>query len=411
MAFTIILLLAPQAFIPALRPWRIALIAAGVGVTAHLLQRFFAGRPLMTAGREMAFTLGLVGWAVITLPLSYWPQGSVSFLIEAYLKTVALFWLLGNVVDTLPRLRTVAWGLTWMAVPLALTGVKNFVTGSFVGVGTGKRILGYEAGLTENPNDLALILDLILPLTVALWANCRDAGVRLLLLAIVALEAAGVMVTFSRGGFLTLATVFAVFLFRGLRRGRVAWAAVAVVGALLVVLVLPADFVARMDTITDIQSDPTGSAQARWRDTAAAMRFVLANPLIGAGVGMNTLALNDVRGAVWTQVHNVYLEYAVELGLPGLALFLLLFRACLRKVRSVLGHGDSETGALLELARLAEGIEVSLLAFAVAAFFYPIAYNIYFYYLAGLAVAAGGVHQSLLGLHEETAAPTLVPAT
>jgi hypothetical protein len=48
--------------------------------------------------------------------------------------------------------------------------------------------------------------------------------------------------------------------------------------------------------------------------------FVARHPVIGAGVGMDVLALNELRGPVWLSVHNVYLNYAVDLGLVGLGL-------------------------------------------------------------------------------------------
>jgi len=41
-----------------------------------------------------------------------------------------------------------------------------------------------------------------------------------------------------------------------------------------------------------------------------------------------------------------------------------------------------------DLFLLAEGIQVSLAVFAVAALFHPVAYHFYFYYMAGLALAA-----------------------
>jgi O-antigen ligase len=119
----------------------------------------------------------------------------------------------------------------------------------------------------------------------------------------------------------------------------------------------------------------------------AATRFVLDHPLTGAGLGMNTLALNEVRGPAWTMVHNVYLEYAADLGLPGLALFLCLLLSCLKRARAARRRAQG----LPELSALGAGIETALLGFAVAAFFYPVAYHFYFYYLAGLAVAAGSL--------------------
>jgi O-antigen ligase len=337
----------------------------------------------------MAFTAGLVIWAVVTVPLSSWPGGSLSFLLDSYFKTVAVFWLLANVVDTLPRLIHAAWALTLLSVPLALTGIKNFVSGAFIEVNHGvRRVEGYDAGLTANPNDLALMLNLILPLSLALLVATRSVFARVVLLAIVALQAGCVIATFSRAGFLTLGVVFAAYAWRFLRRGRAAWAVAIVAMALLGLLVVPSDYVDRVATITDIDSDATGSAQSRWSDMVTASQYVLEHPIVGAGIGMNTLALNELRGPAWKIVHNVYLEYGVELALPGLVLFLLLVWSCLRTVRRVRRRTQGAP-SLVELSWLAEGLRVAILAFVVAAFFHPVAYHFYFYYLAGLAVAAG----------------------
>jgi len=391
LVFTFILVVAPQSFVPALRPLRIALLAAVAGITATLGDRVVHGRPLTVVGKEIVLTAALVVWAVITVPSSYWPGGSVSFLLDIYFKTVAIFWLLVNVVDTLGRLRTLAWSLTLMGVPLALTALKNFASGAFMDK---NRIVGYEGGLTANPNDLALMLNLLLPLAVGLLLASRSAMARGLLLTIVLLEATAVIVTFSRGGFLSLAACVGLYLWRLVRRGLTGWVLAAVLVCAGGSILLPSSYLARLATIADIDSDPTGSAQARWSDTVAAVRFVIANPLIGAGMGMDTEALNEVRGATWKQVHNAYLEYAVDLGLPGLTLFGLLFTSCVRKVRSVRrqagGGPDSR-----DLACLAEGIEIALITFGVGAFFAPVAYQFYFYYLAGLAVAAGEIDRKL----------------
>ena len=116
------------------------------------------------------------------------------------------------------------------------------------------------------------------------------------------------------------------------------------------------------------------------------MRFVAAHPILGAGVGMNVLALNETRGASWKNVHNVYLEYAVDLGLPGLGLFLALFAGCLCATVVAMRRAAAITAP--DLFLLAEGLQTSLLVFAVAALFHPVAYHFYFYYVAGLAIAA-----------------------
>jgi O-antigen ligase len=121
-------------------------------------------------------------------------------------------------------------------------------------------------------------------------------------------------------------------------------------------------------------------------DTLAAVSVVLANPIIGTGIGTNVLALNQERGALGIAVHNVYLEYAVELGIPGLVLFVLLLVECLKSAGRMRRRTAGVPGQQ-QLFCLAEAIQVSLVAFAVAAVFHPVAYHLFFYYVAGLAVA------------------------
>jgi hypothetical protein len=100
-------------------------------------------------------------------------------------------------------------------------------------------------------------------------------------------------------------------------------------------------------------------------------------------------------------VHSVYLEYAIDLGLPGLVLFLLLLVGSVRSAGRAARLAEAHPGGR-ELSILANGIRVSLLAFAAAAFFSPVAYHFHFYYFAGLALAA-------LGIAESSASPAPEP--
>jgi len=389
-AFTFVLLIAPQNIIPALRPLRLGMLAAGTGLGALLTDRLGRGLPVTRVTREIKIAAALLVWAVVTVPFSYWPGGSIGLLTALYLKTLAIFLLIVNVVSTVDRLRKVAWALTLMTIPIALTGVENFLSGVYVRGGLDqavKRIVGYEAALTQNPNDLALLLNLILPLTVALLLITPSAAARTCLFGIVGLQVVGIVVTFSRAGFLTLAATLVVSVLTSAGRLDRRWAWALLILAIVCVPLLPTDYVSHLFTITDIDTDPTGSAQGRWAQQVAAAAYVAGHPLIGAGLGQNILAMNEVLGPAWLMVHNAYLEYAIDLGLPGLALFLLLFVTSIRSAgRAARLAATGPAGR--ELSVLANGIRTSLLALAVAAFFSPVAYHFHFYYFAGLAVAA-----------------------
>jgi len=397
--FTFILLISPQSYFPLLGSLRIALVTAVVALTAYLWDRIVHRRPFPVVTREIWIAASLAGWAALTIPFSYWPGGSVSFLLDVYLKTLVIFWLITVTVNRLSRFRQMAWGLTLMGIPVAMTAIGNYLSGVFIGGPASQslnRIVGYEAPLTENPNDLALMLNLILPLTLALWWSHPRRIVRIILLAVVALDVLAVIATFSRAGFLELVFIFLIYSWKYRDRYRPNLVAAVLVVALACLALLPTNYVDHIGTILNKESDQTGSASERWNDMAAATNFVFEHPILGAGIGMNILALNKERGAHWRMVHNLYLEYAVDLGLIGLSLFLVLQIGCFRLIGEV-QRRSARMPKLHELSCLAEGVRISLAAFSVGVFFYPVAYQFYFYYLAGLAIASSTVYAREFG--------------
>jgi len=419
LVFTGLLFLAPQAFLPGFGRLRMALPVGAFAIAAHCWTRFVAGRPLMRGSREMWLAGALLAWSVATVPVSTMPEFSERVLLEEYLKVLGVFWLFANIVSTLGRLRLVAWAFTLTAVPLAATGLWNLLSHRVVqeGLGLG-RIVSYDAPLTSDPNDLAMVLNLILPLTVGLFLISRRRAARLLLAGLVALEAGGVISTFSRGGFLTLAVLFVIYLRTLNKTGQWKWAVAALLLAVAAVPLLPRGYLDRLSTITDINADTTGSAQQRLDNTRTALAFVLSHPLAAAGLGMNGLVIYRVHQAegkaaplLW--VHNSFLEYAVDLGWFGLGLFLLLLVSC---YGCAVGVRDRCAGvpALRELSGLAEAIRISIVGGAASAFFLPAAYQPYLYFITALGAATVAVFEAetRTAVQARTAdrAPRLAPA-
>jgi probable O-glycosylation ligase (exosortase A-associated) len=407
LAFTFVLIVSPQAWFPVLGSLRIALVAAAVAIVAALLDGAMNRRPLRRTPTAFALVLAIVSWAVLTLPLSYWPGGSVAALTDHFLKAIAFFWLIATVVTTESRLRRFLWLLVLASLPLSLTALQNFASGSFLRTPDGAvpRIAGYTAagsGLAANPNDLALMINLLIPFAAALMVTSRRLLPRLVAASALLLGIAGVIVTFSRAGFLTLAVMGLVGLL-ALGRRRPLALLVAVVVLATASTMLPQGYFERLSTITDIESDTTGSAQGRWNDALVAMEVAARNPITGVGLDQNVLALNQERGATWREVHNVYLQYAVDLGLPGLVLFLALFVSLFRTAGRVRRAGRRLKGGR-HVAVAAGSVQVTLVAFAVAAFFHPVAYQFYFFLAAGLALAVQNVlrHTAVVPLRPTT---------
>jgi len=392
LVFTVILILAPQSFLPALAPLRIALVTAVVAAGSYVVPRVLLHRPLTVSAPEVKLCAALGAWALVTIPFSMWPGGSWAVFAGNFFKTLVISWLLCNVVTTATRLRRVLLLLTLVSVPLAMTAFHQYAAGTFLKAPADavSRIKGYEAPLTSNPNDLALMLNVILPLTVALTAVPRPPLPRPVLAAIAAASVVGVVLTFSRAGFLTLAAIVVLWMIRLKGRLFLEVGLVLIAGLLALLPLLPSGYTRQLSTIANTEADATGSAGERIRDMEAAAVYAMSHPIIGAGLGNSVLALNEVRGTTWRKVHNVYLELAVELGLPGAILFVFLLRAALKSARRARDLARAPGGDR-QVAALADGILISLWGFVVGSIFHPVSYHLYFYYLAALAVAAYGI--------------------
>src|SRR5688572_27390998 len=66
-AFTTILLVSPQAWFPAIKSLRIALLAASVAIAGHLISRMLGQTRALPVRREMVIALALIVWAWLTI--------------------------------------------------------------------------------------------------------------------------------------------------------------------------------------------------------------------------------------------------------------------------------------------------------------------------------------------------------
>ncbi|GAB2979950.1 O-antigen ligase family protein [Saccharothrix stipae] len=177
------------------------------------------------------------------------------------------------------------------------------------------------AGPLEDPNDLAYFLVAALPLLLALRHRVLPALAAVVLVA-------GAAATFSRGGALALTAAVAWLLARRalpLKALAGGVAALAVIGAAAVLFAGPElDRAVREKTY--IAATNVDTRELRWQ---AAVRMVADHPGLGLGPGGfragYPAASNNAEIDEQTPVaHNMYLEVAAELGVPGFALFAAL---------------------------------------------------------------------------------------
>jgi hypothetical protein len=207
-----------------------------------------------------------------------------------------------------------------------------------------------------------------------------------------------------------------VFVYR--RRG-LAGASALVIALLASVLILPTDLGERaLATIFQDSSQlPPGLEVSNRAHVAlfwAALRMIGDNPLFGVGPlnfkGLSTLYTGLDVGNI---AHNSFLEIAAELGLPALAVFVMLLAATFRTLGRVARlRGGPE---LRELAGWAEGLRSGLLGFLVAGCFISAQYEKILWVTIFLGIAIGDIARRRVALEaaqmvEPEPDPDLVPA-
>jgi O-antigen ligase len=378
MMFTFVLFVAPQNFVPALGALMPAKLSMGVAIIAYLISaRHFPVTP------TVQWAIALTGCAILSIPLGFWPGGSVSTFFDYFGKSLVVFLLIASVVDTPRRLKILIGSMAAWGTVAAVYAIDQYRTGALDP--TGQRIEGFNSPLASNPNDLALTLNILLGLALGLLPIVRQRSRRMLLLAVMAVTVAGIVASFSRGGFITL---FAVGLWWAIRtartRGIQAVAAVALVGVVLLAAA-PSTYVGRLTTIFDSESDETGSWSERWELMGTALGYIAERPLFGVGLG-NSRHVTVARGGLNRETHNAYLKAGAELGVGGMIVYTLFVASAFTAARAV-RRRFARHPAGAEVASLAGGIELAVAAFAIGAFFSPVPYHFYFFYPAGLAVA------------------------
>src|SRR5262245_50037644 len=215
--FTLLLYARPNDLIPAMGTFPLAKIVAIIAPLAYIYAQYRLGKPVIKWTIEVKMVILMLLLAVMFTPFAASPGDSFTALNEVFVKTVIVFILIIGVVNTRERLLAIIKLITLCGTWLAFFAIKNYATGNFTM--KGDRIEGLVGGIFGNPNDLAAALNILIPLAVSL--ALMSAGAMRVLYAVCALILfCGVIVTFSRAGFITLAAVSGVMLWKFGRGSR-----------------------------------------------------------------------------------------------------------------------------------------------------------------------------------------------
>lgn len=371
----------PEDFVPSLVAIPIAKIV-GIFTAIALCAALFAEHVKLR--KEGKVLLGLLAYLVICIPFSRWPGGSMDIVLQVFAKGVVIAIAAMACVANAKQLRRLM-GLQVLAmlVMSAMAVTQPKLQGRMYGTGN----------LFADPNDFALNLCVVLAFALALLVSSRRVFGKIFWGGAIALILAAIVMTGSRGGFLALiGTSFG--LWRRFRISKVAGMAILLVlvlcGSIAVFVIGGSSYLDRVSTITNISSDTTGSAEARYELLMMSVETTLKHPIFGIGPGQ----FENFSGS-WHLTHNTYTEFSSEAGLPALGLFLFLFWLTFKNLRV-----RSED---VKLRALSDGLYGAMVGYAVGAFFLSTGYLFMPYLLMAYISASARITES--GLSQSTAEP------
>jgi O-antigen ligase len=405
LAFSVVLFVRPQDIIRPLDFLHLAELTAIAGLVSLVTGRMARGLAFTRVTPELVGVVGFGAVILLTAPFSIWMGGAVGLFRDLYSKVILVYLLAVNTITTPKRLERFTWILVLSVGYVALLTMMDYVRGTNVWA-HGTRAVGAVNGFMANPNDLATNMVAFLPLA-AFTAMRRRATpmTRLLALGCVAVMLAAAVASGSRGGFLGLIVMMAVFGAMAVRK-RPGLLVVGVFAALCALPLVPSSYWHRIASITDESKDDYGSAEARRTLARESLEAFAENPLVGVGAG-NFKAWKPSREGAWHESHNVVLQVAAELGLVGLTVFFFMVgrafqgvfatRRLLRRARRAVtvdraGRRHVDTTAPQPTSDEAEFLDAhssamlaSLCGWLVCAIFASVAYNWTLYYLLALA--------------------------
>jgi O-antigen ligase len=224
-------------------------------------------------------------------------------------------------------------------------------------------------GLLFEPNTIAFLQIFFIPFYIFLMTVYRKSFVGLALLAgALVLSVVAVVMSFSRGSFVSL--VFLIFLLLYLeRRNR----AIVTIGFILIVLgivLAPASYLARIGSLFDAVSASSQDLPiySRLETSKVALKMGIEHPFLGIGLD-NFMQRATFYMALPYTVHNAFLQIFSEVGAFALVVFIAIVCHNMRIIKDLMKR--DEDGEALQLGRLLLLQQLSVL---LNSMFIPVAY-------------------------------------
>lgn len=375
-----------------------AFIIAVATLLIYIPTQFTTEGNLTIFTTEVKCVLAMTFLALFLMPISRDFAAAWETFNDPFIKAVIIFIVMINVIRTRKRLVALMWISFSISIYMSYTAIAMYQRGEFKT--EGYRVSIDVKGMFENANEMALHLVTMIPLLIGLGLASKNRVGKIVYFTLTALLLAANVVTFSRGGFLGLIASMAVLVWKIGRNNRVRTMAISLVVGLIFILAAPGNYGIRLLSIFIPGLDPVGSSDLRKENLILSILVTIRNPW-GIGIGNSpTFGVHNL------ETHNAFTQVSSELGLLGLAAYLIMMISPFRKLGAI-ERMQHEKGEYDWFYYMSIGLQASIVAYMVSSFFASIAYLWFIYYLIGYAVALRRIYMIEKGLKEDIQANPL----
>lgn len=375
-----------------------AFIIALATLAIYIPTQFTTEGNLTIFTTEVKCVLAMVFLALFLMPISRDFATAWETFNDPFIKAVLIFIVMINVIRTRKRLVGIMWISFAISIYMSYTAIAMYSRGEFKT--EGYRVSIDVKGMFENANEMALHIVTMIPLMIALGMASKSKVSKIIYYSLTALFFGANVVTFSRGGFLGLIASMTVFVWKAGRNNRIRTMAISLVVGIVFILAAPGNYGIRLLSIFIPGLDPVGSSDLRKENLILSILVTIRNPW-GIGIGNSpTFGVHNL------ETHNAFTQVSSELGLLGLAAYLIMMISPYRKLGAI-ERQQHEKGEYDWFFYMSIGLQASIVAYMVSSFFASIAYLWFIYYLIGYAVATRRIYMIEKGLKEDIQANPL----
>ncbi|GAB3036111.1 putative O-glycosylation ligase, exosortase A system-associated [Bowmanella dokdonensis] len=318
----------------------------------------------------------------------YWTQ---------FVKILLLFLFITLVIRKKLHVDTLVW-----AIVLAISAYAAMEAVKFILSGGSHRIIG-RAGIISDRNDLAVAINMCIPLVIYLIQTTEHKQLRLGLWGILVLNIISIVGTYSRGGFIGLTILAIAFWWKSKHK-----LILAMIAALMLPVLYanaPAEWKERQSTVSTAATEDGSFIGRLWAWKVSTL-IALDNPLTGGGFGavmdpvlwpyyapytpgfgpIDTPPIPD--RVVPKAAHNIFMQVLGDHGFVGLLFFIMILLSMLwtNRRNKLAAKKEGATWCV----KLSDALTLSMVGYAITGCNVSLAYFDLPYALTALACTISG---------------------